>query len=316
MARRYHFSSILSLLLLLLSLAAVQSQAEKLHQEHGEEPARRSSAGVMSLSGSLFETDNVVPGEQAHGAARPRLVPRQLRNSTTTANATISEAEQIVLAAQAEAAERNARLVANVRRNRYEFHAPTPSKGLLSPSGDDSATGVNETVAEAAAVLTEVMIQNGTLSVDDASAASEGPLQARQSGTWWLEGMTQNGLSPFAPSGYKVWRNVKDYGAKGDGVTDDTAAINKAVSDQNRCGLDCGSTTTLQAVVYFPPGTYIISGSIIQYYHTQFIGHVSGLSRPGWPFGGKNVWLTCELADESPRAEGIAGLCWSWHDLF
>ncbi|KAG7117994.1 Glucan 1 like protein [Verticillium longisporum] len=273
MARRYPFSSILSLLLLLLSLAAVQSQAEKLHQEHGEEPARRSSAGVVSLSGSLFETDNVVPGEQAHGAARPRLVPRQLRNSTTTANATISEAEQIVLAAQAEAAERNARLVANVRRNRYEFHAPTPSKGLLSPSGDDSATGVNETVAEAAAVLTEVMIQNGTLSVDDASAASEGPLQARQSGTWWLEGMTQNGLSPFAPSGYKVWRNVKDYGVKGDGVTDDTAAINKAVSDQNRCGLDCGSTTTLQAVVYFPPGTYIISGSIIQYYHTQFIGH-------------------------------------------
>ncbi|EEY19831.1 glucan 1,3-beta-glucosidase [Verticillium alfalfae VaMs.102] len=274
MARRYPFSSILSLLLLLLSLAAVQSQAGKLHQEHGEAPVRRSTDGVVSLSGSLFETDNVVPGEQAHAAARPRLVPRQLRNSTTNANATISEAEQIVLAAQAEA--RGAQRPGSCPmcgRNRYEFHSPTPSKGLLSSSGDDNATGVNETVAEAAAVLTEVMIQNGTLSVDDESAASDGPLQARQSGTWWLEGMTQNGLSPFAPSGYKVWRNVKDYGAKGDGVTDDTAAINKAVSDQNRCGLDCGSTTTLQAVVYFPPGTYIISGSIIQYYHTQFIGH-------------------------------------------
>ena len=68
---------------------------------------------------------------------------------------------------------------------------------------------------------------------------------------------------------------MKDYGAKGDGITDDTAAINKAMADQNRCGKDCGSSTTRPAIVYFPAGTYLVSSSIISYYNTQMIGNVS-----------------------------------------
>ena len=63
-----------------------------------------------------------------------------------------------------------------------------------------------------------------------------------------------------------------------DGITDDTAAIQRAISDQYRCAPgSCQSSTTSPAVVYFPAGTYLISSSIIQYYYTQLIGNPNSL---------------------------------------
>lgn len=62
------------------------------------------------------------------------------------------------------------------------------------------------------------------------------------------------------------------------GVTDDTNAINQAISQGNRCGQGCGSSTISPAVVYFPPGTYLVSSPIVSYYYTQLVGSV--LDRP------------------------------------
>lgn len=92
---------------------------------------------------------------------------------------------------------------------------------------------------------------------------------------YWLEDVKPQGIAPFnSNSTYQVFRNVKDYGAKGDGVTDDTAAINKAISDGARCGpVDCASSTTSPAFVYFPNGTYIVSDAIVVYYYTQIVGN-------------------------------------------
>ncbi|KAF2099288.1 family 55 glycoside hydrolase [Rhizodiscina lignyota] len=85
--------------------------------------------------------------------------------------------------------------------------------------------------------------------------------------------MKKQGKVPFGTnSTYVVYRNVKDYGAKGDGVTDDTNAINAAIADGNRCGSGCDSSTTTPAVVYIPSGTYMISTPIIMYYFTSVIG--------------------------------------------
>lgn len=88
---------------------------------------------------------------------------------------------------------------------------------------------------------------------------------------YWLENVKHQGVASFnSNSTYQVFRNVKDYGAAGDGLTDDTAAIQRAVSEGGRCAPGvCQSSTTTPAVVYFPQGTYLISASILDYYYTQ-----------------------------------------------
>ena len=63
-----------------------------------------------------------------------------------------------------------------------------------------------------------------------------------------------------------------------DGVTDDTAAIQSAISSGGRCAPGaCQSSTITPAVVYFPAGTYLISSSLIDYYYTQIIGNPNSL---------------------------------------
>ena len=44
--------------------------------------------------------------------------------------------------------------------------------------------------------------------------------------------------------------NIKQFGAKGDGVTDDTTAINNAIVEHNKTGVP----------IYIPKGNYIING--------------------------------------------------------
>jgi hypothetical protein len=92
----------------------------------------------------------------------------------------------------------------------------------------------------------------------------------------WIGKIAHNGTSPFnTDSSYTVYRNVMDFGCKGDGVTDDTGCINKAISMGSRCGASCsgGSSTTSPALVYFPSGTYLVSSPIVMYYFTQLVGN-------------------------------------------
>ncbi|KAL8829346.1 MAG: hypothetical protein Q9170_006207 [Blastenia crenularia] len=66
--------------------------------------------------------------------------------------------------------------------------------------------------------------------------------------------------------------------SSGNGVNDDTDAINRAISSGNRCAPGvCQSSTTTPAIVYFPSGTYRVSSSIIDYYFTQIIGNPNNL---------------------------------------
>nr|GAT59631.1 predicted protein [Mycena chlorophos] len=92
---------------------------------------------------------------------------------------------------------------------------------------------------------------------------------------YWMDTIAHQGISAYNanPSSYQVFRNVKDFGAKGDGVTDDTAAINSAISSGGRCGGgSCPSSTISPATVFFPAGTYLVSSPLIAYYYTEMIG--------------------------------------------
>ncbi|KAB2571664.1 Glucan 1,3-beta-glucosidase [Lasiodiplodia theobromae] len=107
------------------------------------------------------------------------------------------------------------------------------------------------------------------LSVDTSAAAA--------ASSYWLADIKRQGTVAYGNSDFKIFRNVKDYGATGDGSTDDTAAINQAISDGNRCGNNCDSSTVTPALVYFPPGTYVVSKPIVQYYYTQLVGDINDL---------------------------------------
>src|SRR5205809_5905798 len=66
--------------------------------------------------------------------------------------------------------------------------------------------------------------------------------------------------APKAPSPELLagLKNVKDFGARGDGRTDDTAAIQAAV---NCTTAPCSAAN--RGTIYFPPGTYAISAPIV-----------------------------------------------------
>ncbi|KAJ3811027.1 exo-beta-1,3-glucanase [Lentinula aff. lateritia] len=113
------------------------------------------------------------------------------------------------------------------------------------------------------------------LSLGTSCSAPLGAGTAAPTDPYWMQNIKHQGTAAFNPnpSSYQVFRNVKDFGAKGDGVTDDTAAINNAISSGARCGGgSCASSTVSPAVVFFPQGTYLISSPIVAYYYTQLIG--------------------------------------------
>jgi len=192
---------------------------------------------------------------------------RSTLNSTMTnlgfTNSSLEEARAIVRLAQKEANARNKDRIGNPRVNNY-YGKESSKLALKSRANDAQLLAINATVAAAAALVAEADAAHSNTTEKDYSipieiSRNEQRNLEKRAGSYWLENMNHVGRIPFGGpdnDNYPVFRNVKDYGAVGNGKVDDTAAINRAMTDGNRCGAKCGASSIKGAVVYFPAGKF------------------------------------------------------------
>ncbi|KAI1420009.1 glycoside hydrolase family 55 protein [Xylaria sp. FL1777] len=142
---------------------------------------------------------------------------------------------------------------------------------------------VEDAVSLQLAEFSEYYVDAGNKTFDSSDTVSSHEVRGvteRQTSSYWYETIAHQGISAFNDNSttYKVYRNVKDYGAIGDGKHDDTVAIQSAISDGNRCAPGvCASSSTTNAIVYFPAGEYLVSSSIVNYYATLLVGNPNSL---------------------------------------
>lgn len=132
--------------------------------------------------------------------------------------------------------------------------------------------------------------------------------------TYWYEQVKHNGVVGGSTT-YSVFRNVKDYGAKGDGITDDTAAIQSTINTGTSTSSprsSNGSSYGAQAVVYFPAGTYLVKNGLYNYVNTVLMGDLT--NRPTIK-AGPNFSGDVLLTGQDTIATGLIGFYYEIKNL-
>ncbi len=162
----------------------------------------------------------------------------------------------------------NNQTLSNPRRNIYTKR-PSGSMAQDFTSASSVLTALDSSLVNAVPIVAEadatILAQQERLYKDytlpgkfakyNLPGTPSGNQQAkRDANDWFLPILADSapGALPFGGNTSEIFRNVLYYGAYGDGVHDDTAAINFALSDG--CGDGCSGSTTRGAVVYLPPG--------------------------------------------------------------
>ncbi|KAK3682883.1 pectate lyase superfamily protein-domain-containing protein [Podospora appendiculata] len=258
------------------------------NMSYRERPTQRNVAQKDSVLG------------EAPKARAPRKIIRDAKDSDARqlvrrlALATIADLEiahMTVEEAMLEASKMNMLRYENPRRNRYGLKPGTVIQGLGGdglPEEDIDLTQprmkITPEMKAAAALVSEAdAVQLAPVHVGKITNATSQRLVASHIrstvGTYWMESIERKGSVHWGDDlTYKVFRNVRNYGAKGDGVTDDTKAINDAMADGKRCMEKCDGSTTKNVILYLPLGTYRISSPISVPFGTQMIGDASS-----WP---------------------------------
>ncbi|RDW56893.1 pectin lyase fold factor [Coleophoma crateriformis] len=238
---------------------------------------------ILAVVGaSLTEDPPTYLWHQRRALKNPPVHKRQ-----NTSSYELVQAQKLVAEAVAQQSEYNTYRVANPRRNTYKSRHSATAKHKRDD--EPAAPILNTTLLAAAALLAEhhaaQKLANGTLH-NSYTAFTQLPKplaipnqEKRATSDYWVPQVDHGVPSMGWDPSYPVYRDVTDaqFGAKGDGVTDDTAAINAAIAYGGNCGEGCLSSSTKGTLIYFPPGTYLISTPINAYYYSQLVGDANDL---------------------------------------
>jgi len=219
----------------------------------------------------------------------------------------VANAQDLVDKAKAESARLNGDRFARPLRNAYGLRPGTVVGSTQAVAANSSALSAVNNGVVPILNITDDIARAAALVAEADGAGSNATTTAKRAvtGTYWMQSLARKGTVPWGnDASYVVFRNVLDYGAVGDGVTDDTAAIKSAMTSGSRCGVGCNGSTTKNAVVYFPPGTYLVSSTVPMPFGTQVIG--DAINRPTLLASGSFVGLGVLSTDEYTGGQGGA----------
>lgn len=142
----------------------------------------------------------------------PSITPLLKRASP----ATLDQARKIVKDAITESSKLNKARLANPPRNKYALKPGNTQENARTSVANATVPlpllTITDEIAEAAALVAEADAVGGAGNVTKRAVAA--------SGTFWMGSIARKGTVPWGDDpDYKVFRNVLDYGAVGDGVT-------------------------------------------------------------------------------------------------
>jgi len=69
-------------------------------------------------------------------------------------------------------------------------------------------------IPDVASLVDDILLEYAKTVHYDGNETDTSNIQKRAA-SFWMEGISHQGVSAFGPAGYQIFRNVKDYGAKG-----------------------------------------------------------------------------------------------------
>lgn len=116
---------------------------------------------------------------------------------------------------------------------------------------------------------TQILTSSANLATSIPYTFMSDTLVASQTGS----SLSQPVVRPLQNQIDDYWVNVKAYGAQGDGITDDTAAINQAIQDlYTKILTSSENIAQSRKAIWFPSGVYLISSAINLFPFVKLVG--------------------------------------------